>query len=218
MDDRTAAERFLVAADAAIELIGSPECAERWDRASVLDGYSVGALAAHLGRAITTVTAYLAGASPKPDGPDDDPIGAVAYFVTVLVDHDPVDSEFHRAVRARGAEAAENGPVALVAGLRSTRHELGRQLGVPGALDQRIEVIGGLRMRLGDYLDTRLVELCVHLDDLAASLDRPVPPVPAAAWERVAEVVAGVAARRHGAARLALSLARTERTDRVSAF
>ena len=53
-------------------------------------------------------------------------------------------------------------------------------------------------MRLGDYLETRLVEQVVHLDDLACSLDRDPYPVPEAAMSLVLSIGTDVARRRSG--------------------
>ncbi len=214
-------ETFLETAETAIDLVATPACATHWDQDSVLDGYRVGALAAHLGRAIGTVSTYLRASDPLAGVPPEaggDTLDAAGYFTRALVDHDPVDSDFHRRVRERGVEAAKVGPDLVVAGLRTALDDVRSELTAPGVVDRHVEVIGGLVMRLGEYLDTRLVELCVHIDDLAASLDSPAPPLPAAAWDRVAVAVVDVAARRHGAAALAMSLARTERTTRLSVF
>ncbi len=201
----------------AVDLIAEPVVAERWSEPSALDGYDIGELAAHLARAVLTVRDYLAAGSPA-STTDDAPVSAACYVVLALGDHDPVDSDFHRGVRQRSVDAATGGADAVVASARSALGELQSAFADADIAEHRITVLGGIMMRLEDYLDTRLVELCIHYDDLSVSIGVTAPELPAEAWERVALVVADVAKQRDGAADFALSLARTERTERPRTF
>jgi hypothetical protein len=45
-------------------------------------------------------------------------------------------------------------------------------------MDRRLAVFAGAVMRVGDYLETRIVEQVVHLCDLAASVGADVWPLP----------------------------------------
>ncbi len=206
---------FLDTADVALEFVGRSEIADRWGQPSVLAGYDVGALAAHLVRAIVTVDRYLT--APEPVADNLVPT-ASDYLMQVLGDHDPHDSDFHRRVRGRSIDSAAAGPAAVLAEADEARRLLGAELASATAAGRRIEVIGGLVMRLDDYLVTRLVELCIHLDDLATSVDVARPKVPAAAWELVADVAQNLARKREGSAAFALSLMRTERYGRPVAL
>ncbi len=206
---------FLDTADVALEFVGRSEVADRWDQPSVLSGYDVGALAAHLVRAIVTVDRYVT----APDPVEGDLVPTASdYLLQVLGDHDPHDSDFHRSVRGRSIDSAAAGRGAVLAEANEARTRLGIELAPATAADRRIEVIGGLVMRLDDYLVTRLVELCVHLDDLAASVGIAPPEVPAAAWDHVADVAQSLARQREGPAAFALSLMRTERYARAVAL
>ena len=70
------------------------------------------------------------------------------------------------AVRTRSAEAASVGQDELQMTLRTRLADLESTLGeLPPTT--AIEVIGGKAMRLDHYLQTRIVEQSVHLDDLA---------------------------------------------------
>ena len=51
-------------------------------------------------------------------------------------------------------------------------------------------------LTLDDYLGTRLVELCVHVDDLAVSLGEPAPPLPEEATGLAVRILVDVARRR----------------------
>jgi hypothetical protein len=203
---------FLDAAQSAIDLIASAEVARRWTEPSVLPGYRVGGLAGHLGRAVTTVVGYLAA-----EGPDDAAplVDAAGYYAAVLQDHDPVTSELHAAVRARGEQWVEDGHEALVASLRSTLRGLEAARLDP---ERPLVVLAGTSMKLGDYLESRVVELAVHGVDLAESVGVSPPPLPNGTWEVVARVMTETALRRHAARAIAMSLARPDRTPRLGAF
>lgn len=202
------AETFLAAAARAERLIASDRVAERWERPSALDGYRVGALAGHLARAVLTVARYL----DRPVPPDEhEPIDAAGYFVRVLASHDPVDSDLHRRVRERGAQEAAEGPAPLVAQLARTRRELADRFPSidPG---HHVAVLDDAVLTVEQYLETRLVELVVHLDDLAVSVGLDGPDdVPVDAYEVAAAVLARIAGRRVGHLATVRSLARRER-------
>jgi uncharacterized protein (TIGR03083 family) len=220
MDDLV--RTFLATGGVVRDALADPAVATAWDRPSALEGYTVGGLAGHLARGVLTVARYLddpsppatgstaawsSGTGPQVAGSTD----AAGYLVAVLGDHDPVDSDLHRRVRARGGEEAQDGPDALVQRLDATLEVLGERL--PATDPERaVTVLQDTVMPLAAYLRTRLVELVVHLDDLAASLGRDRwPAVPAQAVEVVAEVLAVVAVRRVGPWPVVRSLARAER-------
>lgn len=69
------------AASQTAELIADPVVARRWHDESVLTGYRVGGLAAHLARAVETIPTYLAADAPAPDTVF---VDAVGYYRTVL--------------------------------------------------------------------------------------------------------------------------------------
>ena len=74
-------------------------------------------------------------------------------------------------------------------------------------------------MALDGYLETRIVELVIHSDDLGASCPGvDVEALPAGAWAVARRVVAGVAARRAGDRAFVLGLSRAERAQRPLAF
>lgn len=129
----------------------------------------------------------------------------------MLTDHDPVASDLHQAVRKRSMETSQDGPVALRQRLAEARGSLERRL-MTTPPDQPVAVLGDLVLPLSAYLETRLVELVVHLDDLAVSLGRAEPAdIPPAAFDVVAAVLAQLAVRRAGVLPTIRSLARAER-------
>lgn len=200
-------ELFVAASDAARRLIDSDEVAARWDEPSALRGYAVAGLAGHLGRAVLTVQRYLDAPEPPVEDAVDD---AAGYFVAVLGDHDPVDSELHRSIRARSQEVAEPGPAALARQLAAAQRDLEDRFDAEGP-DRRVTVRDGMVLPLEEYLATRLVELVVHLDDLAVSVDREPEALPAETYDVVAAVLARIAVRRVGGLAAVRSLTRAER-------
>jgi len=68
-----------------------------------------------------------------------------------------------------------------------------------------------------DFLVTRMMEIVVHSDDLAVSLDREPPTWPAGVLEPVLSLLTGVAVMRHGQAAVVRTLSRAERAPGVIA-
>jgi hypothetical protein len=136
---------------------------------------------------------------------------ASGYLAAVLGEEDPVSSDLHRGVRLRGAETAADGPSALAAAVRDTVARLGGRLD-EATLGRPLRVLDGVTLTVADYLRTRLVELVVHLDDLAVSVERSfADTLPDEAFAEVANVLARVAVHRHGGLATVRSLARRER-------
>lgn len=199
---------FLAAGRAAVDLLARPEVAARWDQPSSLPHFTVGGLAGHLARAVTTVEGYL----DREEPPAGDVVTAAGYYHAALGPSGAVDldSDLHTAVRRRGEEAAAGGPEAVAGALRDLLARMeGRLAAEPGT--RRIVVLHGLTLSLDDYLVTRVVELVVHMDDLAVSLDLPAPEPPAEAATVTIDALVRLARLRHGDLAVVRALARRER-------
>lgn len=208
MDEACAA--FLDAASAAVHLLERSELAGHWARDSVLQRFPVAALAGHLLRGMTTVEQYLDGPEPSETG-----ISAATYFQTVAGSAD-IDDPASQAVRARGEQAAAGGPAALAGQARAALERLSARL-TSVRSGQRLRVAGGLVLTLDEYLRTRVVELVVHADDLAASVGVTLaPPLPGTCKIAI-DVLVDVARLRHGDLAVLRALARRER-DQVQAL
>ncbi len=201
---------FLDAASTAVQLLERRELGERWQQDSVLPQFAVAALAGHLLRGMTTVEQYLGGPEPDEAG-----ISAARYFHTVIRSAD-INDPAHQAIRGRGAEAAAAGPAALASEARAALAGLSPRLSEIGA-GRRLRVAGGLVMTLDEYLRTRVVELVVHADDLAASLGVELAPPRPDTCAVAIDVLVGVARIRHGDLAVLRALARRER-DPVQAL
>jgi hypothetical protein len=189
-DARTAL--FLAGANVVVEALGDRLVMERWDGPSVLEDQRVSGVAGHLARGgVWVVADYLE--KGVPDRPVDYESPA-AYFAAVVTS---ANDETHRAVRARAADVASVGQTELLTTLRARISGLEAALGALSPTT-RIEVIGGGVMHLGDYLATRIVEQCVHLDDLARSVGRQPWLLPDDHREVAISVGIEIAERLHG--------------------
>ncbi len=198
---------FLETARIGRALVAAPEVRQRWNEPSALPKMTVGALAAHLGRAALTVVSYLASELPEP-------LPALAspeeYFVTGALTTD-IDDELNTGIRDRSIAAAANGRDEV---LRVFDEVL---VAVDDALtteptDRAVAVFGSV-MLLDEYLVTRMVELAVHIDDLAVSVGVGTPALPALTVDRVVACLTGMARRRHGDLAVLRALARRERAS-----
>lgn len=205
-------DAYLAAAAVAVDLLGHPAVEPAWTGTSVCAEWDVGGLAAHLSRAMTQVEYYL----DRPSVPADPAtlVRAGEYYAAFEGIDDPA-SNLSMAVRDRSAALAARGPAAVheaaaasLAGLRAR---------LPTVSPDSVVVALDIPMLVDEYLRTRMVEVCVHLEDLAMSLDLPVPELPAEAVRTAVDVLVDTAVTRHGAHAVLRALARRER-DTVDAL
>jgi uncharacterized protein (TIGR03083 family) len=207
-------DSYLAVADAAAKLLADPAVADAWDRPSALAGYTVSGLAGHLAGQVNVVAKVLDGPAP-----DTEPISLLDYFLQskwIDADH---DGDVHRGIRNSGAQYAAVGPRMLAAQAAEVLDRLRRDL--PGQPQQRVVQFpwGPPSLRLDDLLTNRMMELVVHLDDLAVSVGVPTPDVPVPATDAVIGILATLAARKHGAMPIVRALTRNERAQAsIAAF
>ncbi|MHC5797926.1 maleylpyruvate isomerase family mycothiol-dependent enzyme [Lacisediminihabitans sp. FW035] len=173
---------FLSSATAYVHLLGGIRD-EQWS-SPALGSWSVRSLAGHTARAILTVENYLAQEEPG----DVTIATAEAYYSTVYLSFTD-----DAAVAARGVEAGEwlgDDPVAQVSAAlaRATA-------AIESQPANRIVSIGGMGIRLSEYLRTRVFELVVHTIDLSMATGLP-HTLPQAGVEDAVTLAAAVAARR----------------------
>jgi hypothetical protein len=167
--------------------------ARAWDEPSILDDQLVGGLAGHLARGgVWVVDDYLD--AEIPDAPH--AASAAEYYARVTASLGP---EEHRQIRERGSQIAAQGHAAVCEMLRARLDALEVRLGnEPG--DRLVGVAGGAAvMPLDAYLETRILEQVVHLDDLARSVGREPWSLPEEAERLVIHVGIEIARVRHGA-------------------
>ncbi|PZF98570.1 hypothetical protein C1I93_08645 [Micromonospora endophytica] len=208
----TTRHAYLAAAGIAAALLRTPALAERWRTPSALPNYSVGGLARHLANQIIQ-PAELLDAPPGHRA-----IEVLAHFtgsawVTTSADDADNTNIRERGERAAAATTADRLAAEVEGVLAKLRHT------VPAAPPHRIIDLGDWGLAVDDFLLTRLLELVVHVDDLAVSLDLPTPELPAEAIELTNDLLTRIAAWRHGPLAVVRALSRSERApETVSAL
>lgn len=194
---------FLRAAAVARETIARPEVGEIWEGPSSLPMLSVRGLAGHLARAVFTVREYLDRAPPTAVSP----VSAARYYAPL--ETGDIFTPFHQAVRSRGEEQAAVGQQRLVVELDKVLASLERSL-ADEPEDRMLSVMRGTPILLDEYLLTRIIELTVHIDDLAVSAGIDVS-LPVEALDLAIGTLIAVARARHGDLAVLRALARRER-------
>ncbi len=144
-----------VAAEAALRATTS----EGFGRPTRCPAWDVRGLAGHMLRDVDRIPEYLA--APAPTEAD---TGAASYFTS----YDPADAPdvAARSIERAASFASTDDLVDAFAHTWRSGVDLARREGP----DRLIQVQWGPRLRLDDYLDTRVLELAVHGLDLADAL------------------------------------------------
>lgn len=201
---------YLRTAKDAVDLLSRDEVAVAWDQPSTLGDMTVADLAGHLARSGVLIVEDRIDA-PPPDGPS---ITAMQYYLDMpgLADH---DSENNRGIRDRAAAVASVGHPALMDQVTACWQRLDETLQrVP---DDRLVLASNRVLVLDRYLATRLLELVVHIDDLAASVAIEPPVLAYAARSGAIALLVDIARHRHGDFAVLRALCRRER-DTVDAL
>jgi hypothetical protein len=203
-------DAFLSVAETAATLLREPAVSARWSKPSALDDFSVGGLARHLANQVTRTVPLLAAA------PGSSAIAVLEHYTRNAWVTSGVDGADNVWIRQRGEEAAAvTTPQALVDEVDAALSELRRSVLAEPA--ERVVDLGDWGLAVDDFLLTRVMELVVHTDDLAVSLDVPTPDMPTAATEATIQLLARVAAWRHGPLAVVRTLSRRERAPETIA-
>jgi Mycothiol maleylpyruvate isomerase N-terminal domain len=209
-------ESFLASAAEARGLIASREVAARWREPSALEQLDVGAVAGHLARATFVVVAYLDSSDPDIAREADELVTADRYFERIMGAASSAADDASAGVRAPAAEEAAAGQEALVARVDATLQALDERFASEPA-DRAVQVAGGIVMSLDEYLVTRMVELVVHSDDLAASAGIETPEFDAMTMACVIGCMLAMTRDRNGDIAVVRAFARRER-DTINAL
>jgi hypothetical protein len=172
---------------------------------------TVGALAVHLGNQAVRAAALLARTDELPQLASADEHYHRSSWVTAPAD-DPVND------RRADEEGAAAGPDAAVATVEAATAETGRLLADGRARDVVPVPWAGWSLRRDDFLLTRMLEVVVHADDLARSVDVPTPEFPEPVFGPVRDLLVRLAVHRHGQSAVVSALTRRERAQPVTAF
>lgn len=208
-------QAFLEAGESVSRLLAEPVVAEQWDRPSALEGFTIGGLAAHLA---AQVHAQVPVALDAAD-PGGVLIGLLDHYERVEWTDGDLDSEVNTGIRQAGETQAEAGADGLIAKVDEALVSLRERLSAEPA-DRVVHLPWvGWSLTLDDLLITRMMEIAVHSDDLAAGLGIATPELPAEVIEPVIDLLSRLALRRHGQAAVLRSLSRAERAPaHIAAF
>jgi uncharacterized protein (TIGR03083 family) len=206
-------DAFLAATESVRPLIADPRVAAAWEEPSALNGMTVGGLTAHLVYAVASINAH-----PKKPVPETEPIDTVTYYLPgpgVEVTSDSVRDD----VAGRSRAQAQPGPAGVLADFDSALERL--QTWLPAQTPDRLMRVPVRRsMRLADFLVVRLVEVLIHADDLAVSVDLPPPAITDGSADALVALFLGMCRRRHGDRAVIRAFTRKERdaVDALRAF
>ncbi len=208
----SAALRALVieAVDTAADLMSHPSVATRWDEPSALEGMTVGGLAAHLVRAAGATLAYL-DRTPSDAKPKGDLLTPITYF------HAAIDSPIHERIKDVSANESAIGHEATATKCRDLADQLRERLADEPS-DRLVAALGGRMLTLDDFCRTRLIEVLLHLDDLAVSVGESRPETDPEGVAIVVDIIEGIARHLHGDWEVLYSLARSERVGERPVF
>jgi hypothetical protein len=205
---------YTQAAGAAALLLAHPAVASSWDQPSALEHYAVSGLAGHLAGQIFFAENALAQPEPATE-----PISLMDYYDRVDWIRSGPDSDPHLRIRSGSEMLAVNGAAALAARAHAAVARLPEILAATPVL-RRVQLPSWQwALTFDDFLHSRLIELAVHIDDLAVSVDLPAPPLPPQVTDPVLDLLTKLATRTHGVAPLLRALTRSERAPAsIAAF
>jgi hypothetical protein len=203
---------FTAATRIAADLALRPEVEEHWTDESACAGMTVGALARHLVSQWFNAVRLLR----APAGSE--PISVWEHYERAAWAHTPLDDESNAGIRQGSEDLAAEGPEAM----RTLVQELVPEVEAVVGADHAGPVLipwQGWSLSVEDFLLTRMMEIVVHSDDLAASVGLETPEFPAEVVTPVLDLLTGLAARRHGSTAVVRTLTRPQRApSSVTAF
>ena len=212
MDDHDV-ETFTAAARVVADLVGHPEVARRWDDESACAGMTVGGLAHHLLRQVTNTLMLLS----EPPHPDQQPIPLLGHYERASWTHTGLDGEANVGIREGSNADAVEGPAALRDLVARSMAELPAALRAPRVPDTIHPPWQAWSLTTHDWVVTRLMEMVVHADDLAVSVDVPTPDLPLEVYEPVLAQLTRMSVELHGPVAVLRALARRERAPETIA-
>lgn len=205
MDSVRIRNMVIDAATVAAALVTSAPVRNRWNDPSSLAGMTVGALAAHLVRATGATLAYLDRTDVNTE-PEGELLTPVSYF------HAAVDSPIHDRIKEVSADEATAGPDQVGTKAGEVAALLAERLPVEPE-DRLVGALGNRMLTLDDFCRTRMIEIGMHIDDLAHSVDMPTPELHPDVTAEIIDIVMGIARAQHGDWPIIHALARSERSS-----
>jgi hypothetical protein len=204
----------ITAVDQLVDLVGSVEVTDAWDRESKLPGMTVGGLVRHLVSQPECAVEFLTAPVP-PSAPVLTLVGHYERVDWLLA---PIDAPANTSIRDDFNQMSSAGPTESVDVLNWSRERLGEA--IAGAGPTTYVPWQNCALSTDDFLVVRLMEIMVHADDVAVSVGLPPVTFSAKAVEPALALLAALAARRRGQHAVLRALSRHERrsASSVSAF
>jgi Mycothiol maleylpyruvate isomerase N-terminal domain len=199
-------DAFLAAARIARDLVHRPEVSARWGEESACAGMTIGGLACHLGSQPDLAVRLLRATRSELT-----PIPLAEHYARAAWVHSGADGEANVGIREGSDGQAAEGPGALAVLLDRRLAELPDALDGVGSDDPVLVPWQGWALTAHDFLVTRMMEIVVHSDDLAASVGLDPPEFPDDVVAPVLDLLTDLAVRRHGAIALVRTLTRPQR-------
>ena len=207
-------DAFLSAARTAQQLASSPQVREAWATGSACEGMTVGGLVHHLLKQAGNTERLMSAPTV-----DQEPIPMLEHYARAQWVRDSQAGRTDPEQDEKDNSAAAAGPDAVLAEGSEVLDRLPALLGAPRHPDTVHIAWQGWSLGTEDFLTTRMMEIVVHSDDLAASVGLPTPEFEEGVIAPVLGLLTGVAVRRHGQAALVRALSRPQRAPAaVSAF
>lgn len=205
---------FVATARIVLDLASAPAVRRSWREESACAGMTVGGLAHHLLQQPVNTVRLL-----EMDPVAEPPIGLLDHYARAAWVSDGHDDEANVIIREGADAAAEEGPDRVLAVAADFVDQLPAALAGHRVPEQVRIPWQGWSLTTTDFLVTRAMEMVVHADDLAASVDLPTPEFPEDIVADVLALLTGVAVRHHGQVAVVRALSRPQRApETVSAF
>ncbi|HEX4700299.1 MAG TPA: maleylpyruvate isomerase N-terminal domain-containing protein [Actinomycetes bacterium] len=201
------------ATDLVAGLVARPEVSAAWTVESSCAGMSVGGLTRHLVSQPVNVVRLLT--SEIPEGVET--IDVLEHYARAAWTREDLGGTSNTSIRAISDEQAAEGPGVAQELASEARAQLATVLA--GARPSVYIPWQGWAVDTDDFLVTRLMEMVVHADDLAASVAVPVPEFGPGVLDPVLRLLTALSVRRHGQDALVRALTRPQRAPAtVAAF
>jgi hypothetical protein len=201
------------ATDLVAELVARPEVSAAWTVESSCPGMSVGGLTRHLVSQPVNVVRLLT--TEVPEGAET--IDVLEHYARAAWTKEDLGGDTNTSIRETSDEQAAEGSDAAQALMPRTREQLAAAL---AGTSQTVYIPWqGWGLDTDDFLVTRLMEMVVHADDVAASVAVPVPQFGPGVLDPVLRLLSALSVRRNGQDALVRALTRPQRAPAtVAAF
>lgn len=204
------AAALLAALPYAEAVLRRAEVAAAWAESSALAGFTVGGVGGHLLRAAQRTEPTLDGAAPVAPGVETAALSDW-YLDNRIASPADLDEDIARFIREDGERAGARGPTAVADELAALGARLAERLPLV-TTDRTVTVVRtATPVLVADYLASRVLEVVVHADDVAASAGIEPGPLPPTVADAAAAFLLRLARARSGDLAVVRAMTRADR-------